>query len=95
MRCSGFRFSRHAFERMFQRSIPPSAVTAMLEEGEVIDSYPDDIPFPSSLILESYQGLPLHIVVGRDPDTGLCHVVTTYRPDPEMWDTDFKTRRNA
>lgn len=93
MKCSGFRFSRHAFERMFQRSIPPSAVTAMLAEGEVIFSYPDDSPFPSSLVLGSYQGLPLHVVVARDPDTGLCHVVTTYRPDPEMWDTEFKTRR--
>jgi hypothetical protein len=36
MDCSTLRYSRHAFERMFQRGIHPDAVTQIIAEGEVI-----------------------------------------------------------
>jgi hypothetical protein len=56
-------------------------------------SYPDDAPFPSALVLGFDEGRPVHGVVARDAGTGLGHVVTVYHPDPEVWGTDLKTRR--
>jgi hypothetical protein len=93
MECRGVRFTRHAFERLFERGIPPDSVMRIMREGEVIASYPDDVPFPSALILGHEAGKAVHVVVARDPDTGLCHVVTVYRPNPAIWSDDFKTRR--
>lgn len=51
MDCSTLRYSRHAFERMFQRGIPPDAVTQIIAEGEVIADYLEDQPYPSVLLL--------------------------------------------
>lgn len=59
----------------------------------MIASYPDDRPFPSALILGYEQNEPIHLVVARDPASGICFVITVYRPDPALWDEDFRTRR--
>jgi hypothetical protein len=93
MECSAVRFTRHAFERVFERAIPPDAVLRIIEEGEVIASYPDDLPFPSVLILGFEGGTPLHAVVARDPESGICFVVTVYQPNRDLWSEDFRTRR--
>ncbi len=93
MDCNGFRFSRHAIERMFQRGISPDAVEHVVGKGEVIASYPDDTPFPSALLLRQYAGRPVHVLAARDARTKLCYVVTDYHPDPNLWSDDFKTRR--
>jgi hypothetical protein len=47
----------------------------------------------SALLLGFTHGAPLHVLVARDDDRGNCYVVTVYRPDPELWGSDFKTRR--
>ena len=93
MDCKHLHFSRHAFERMFQRAIDPDAVAQLVSGGEVIADYPDDRPFPSALILGFHAGQPVHAVVARDQQTGDCYLVTIYRPDPAIWDDAFKTRR--
>jgi len=93
MDCSAVRFTRHAFERMFERSVAPEAVVRIIREGEIIAAYPDDRPFPSVLILGFERNEPLHLVVARDPASGICFVVTVYRPDPTLWSEDFKTRK--
>jgi hypothetical protein len=59
----------------------------------VIASYPDDAPYPSVLVLGFDHGRPVHVVVARDAGAALCHIVTVYRSDPELWSDDFKTRR--
>lgn len=95
MDCSGSRFSRHALERMFQRGITPNVVEHIIKEGEVIASYPDDTPFPSVLVLGFDGKQPVHVVVARDAGARLCHVVTAYSPDPNVWSDDFKTQRQT
>ena len=95
MDCRNVYFSRHALERMFQRSVPPDEVIECIRSGEVIAHYPDDLPCPSALLLRFQQGLPLHVLVARQQKTGDCYVVTVYRPDPELWGVDFKTRRES
>ncbi|MBI5658797.1 MAG: DUF4258 domain-containing protein [Nitrosomonadales bacterium] len=93
MDCQTLHFSRHAFERMFQRGINPGAVARMVAGAEVIVEYPDDQPFPSALLLGFYGKQPVHAVVAREPATGNCHLVTIYWPDPIIWDESFKKRR--
>ena len=93
MDCKTLHYSRHAFERMFQRGIEPDAAAQIIAEGEVIANYPDDQPFPSVLLLGFYGRLPVHAVVAREPATGNCHLVSIYLPDPAIWDELFKRRR--
>lgn len=78
---------------MFHRSISPDVVERIVGDGEVIASYPDDTPYPSTLLLGFDDGQPIHVVVAQDAAAALCHIVTVYRPDPELWGDDFKTRR--
>jgi uncharacterized protein DUF4258 len=94
MDCKNLHFSRHAFERMFQRGIDPDAVAQVISSGEVIADYPDDQPYRSTLLLGFHGGQPVHAVVARDPGSGECHLVTIYRPDPVMWDEAYKKRRS-
>ena len=51
MDCNEVQFSRHAIERMFQRALPPSVIAHVIANGEIIESYPDDTPYPSLLLL--------------------------------------------
>jgi len=93
MECSGVKFTRHGLERMFEREVSPSAVLRIVNEGEVIASYLEDLPFPSVLLLGFDGARPLHVLVARDPQTGVCFVVTVCPPDPQLWSADFRSRR--
>jgi hypothetical protein len=39
-------FRIHAIQRMFERQISPEDVRSVVESGETIQEYPDDIPYP-------------------------------------------------
>ena len=78
---------------MFQRGIPPEALEDLIKSGEIIATYPDDRPYPSYLILGDSEGTPIHAVIALDSASGICQVVTVYRPDPSLWDATFKTRK--
>lgn len=61
--------------------------------GQIIESYPDDKPYPSTLIFgRSKQNRPLHIVCAYNKDDDLTIVITVYQPDPKLW-IDYKIRR--
>lgn len=93
--CLTLHFSRHALERMFQRSIPPDAVHALLNRGEIIASYPDDRPYPSVLILGWYDNRPVHAVIAQNHEAQECQVITVYQPNPLLWNADFKSRKQS
>ena len=95
MNCTAMHYSRHAFERMFERAIAPDVVLRIIVKGETIANYPDDRPYPSALILGFEQARPIHVVVARNATTSECHVVTVYVPDPALWDATFKKRRTS
>lgn len=44
-------FRPHAIKRMFERRIGRDEVRNVLDQGEVIEAYPEDRPFPSQLVL--------------------------------------------
>ena len=84
----------HASKRMLQRGIRSVDVEYVAEVGEVIETYSDDTPFPSRLVLGVTNGSALHVVLADEPDTDRTFVITTYYPDPAQWDNDFRRRKS-
>ena len=93
MECASIQFTRHAFERMFERALSPDVVRQIIREGEQIAAYPDDKPLPSVLVLGFGAGSPVHVLVAKNPQSNECIVVTVYRPDPALWRDGFRNRR--
>lgn len=86
-------FRVHAVQRMAERVIDIPAVRSVLDDGEVIATYPDDTPLPSRLVLGWLGDRPLHVVAAdNDTDQGTV-VITVYEPDPAIWEPRFKSRR--
>ncbi|MBD2232598.1 DUF4258 domain-containing protein [Phormidium tenue] len=86
-------FSGHAVKQMFQRSISRDDVKTVLASGEAIAEYPDDRPYPSYLMLGVVNQRPIHVVAARDDETLTVYVITAYEPDLDLWQPDFKTRK--
>jgi hypothetical protein len=86
-------FRTHAIRRMVQRGVTPGDVRDVVERGEVIEAYPDDVPRPSRLVLGQVRGRPLHVVVSDEPQSGSLVVVTVYEPEPASWTHGFRRRR--
>lgn len=93
MDCKDIRFSRHAIEKMFERALGSEHIRETLANGDVIADFPDDKPFPSCLMLHFVGGRPIHVVAALDPVGQRCIIITACRPDPELWESDFRTRR--
>ena len=77
---------------MFARSIRVHEVVEVIQDGEIIKSYPEDKPYPSCLLLKFVSGRPLHVVVAKRIETGDCILVTCYEPDSLIWLPDFKSK---
>ncbi|MCC6543043.1 MAG: DUF4258 domain-containing protein [Nitrospirae bacterium] len=86
-------WQRHALERMMERGISREIVKGVLLTGEVIEDYPDDKPYPSALFLGWHEDEPFHVVSALDSENGCCFIITSYKPDLEHFESDYKTRR--
>jgi len=68
-------------------------VAEVVATGEVIETYPDDKPFPSRLVSGIIDSRPIHAVVADHPDSSDdTYVITVYEPDPAEWDAEFRQR---
>jgi hypothetical protein len=85
-------YRTHALVRMFQRSIRVEDVRGVLLTGETIEDYPDDVPYPSRLILGWRDGRPLHVIAAYNANDEETIVITVYEPDPALWSEDFRRR---
>jgi len=61
--------------------------------GELIKMYPDDKKGLSQLMLGFSVQEPIHVVCAYHPEA--IHIITAYCPNPELWQNDFKTRKNS
>lgn len=84
----------HAAKRLEQRKISINDVISCIQNGEIIEQYLNDYPYPSCLILGLSIGQQhLHVVVGSNFET--LWIVTAYFPDSQKWEHDFKTRKET
>lgn len=84
---------KHTLEKMIGRGISRAEVVEVLENGEVIQTYDYDKPFPSILLLSFPDERPLHVVASFDKVNSTVFVITTYEPDLTIFEPDFKTKR--
>ncbi|MBR1646961.1 MAG: DUF4258 domain-containing protein [Selenomonadaceae bacterium] len=86
------RWTMHIMTRLLQRGISLDDVTTAIKSGEILENYPDDYPYPSCLIFEhGKDAQALHVVCGANEND--LWLITAYRPSPENWEDDLKTRR--
>ena len=88
-------FRVHAIERMFERRVDVADVREILTNGETIERYPEDTPYPSRLVLGWCRGRPLHVVFADNAEEWETIVITVYEPDPGQWEPEFRQRRQA
>ena len=69
-------------------------VLQALDRGEIIEIYVEDTPYPSCLISGStLAGQPIHVVCAPVQAEERLIIITTYRPDPNRWEADFRRRK--
>ena len=86
-------WTEHLAIRLRERGIKRDDVISCVGNGEIIEQYPDDMPYPSCLINgKSASEKPLHIVCAHNTGESCC-VITAYYPDPDKWENDNKTRK--
>lgn len=66
-----------------------------LQTGEEIESYLDDSPYPSRLILGWSAGRAIHVVAANNTDDGEAVIITVYEPDKALWNGDFRRRKTT
>jgi hypothetical protein len=88
-KAQSFRWTNHILERMFRRGISTDDVVSALIDGEIIEQYPSDYPFPSCLVLgHTKGGKALHIVCGSNGEE--LWLVTAYVPGAAEWSEDLR-----
>jgi hypothetical protein len=88
-------FRQHAFDQMIARFITEVEVRQVLEVGTMVEEYPNDLPYPSYLILGYVDGRPLHIVASDNEFDKVTIVRTMYEPDAARWDSTFTKRKRS
>ena len=86
-------FRVHAVRRMAERNISVDDVRHVLDTGEVIEDYLNDLPYPSRLVLGWRELRPLHVVAASNVEDQETIVITAYEPDPDEWQGGFRRRR--
>ena len=79
--------TEHLMTRMRQRHIRLGDIKCAIAEGEIIELYPTDYPFPSCLI----NAEKIHIVCSLNE--GRLYIITAYRPSPEQWEAGGRKRK--
>jgi len=84
-------YTEHVKKRMRERNVKHEDMVFAICNGEIIEQYINDKPYPSCLILGYKNGIPIHVVLSLN--NGIVWMITTYIPTVEKWETDFKTRK--
>ena len=87
-----FKITKHMTIRLDERNIKLRFIQNALLNGEIIEQYPNDYPYPSCLVLYFMnEKIPIHVCVGLG-DRKLW-IITAYYPNTDDWEDDFKTRK--
>jgi len=86
-----FKVTKHALERLFERKISVRECLEVYSQEKVIESYPDDTPFPSELRMVKINKKVIHIVCSHGEKD--VFLITAYEPNPIVWNSDFTKRQ--
>mgnify|MGYP005853198877 FL=1 len=93
IRDNRIRITDHADEEAQADFLSFDEIFFSVLQGEIIEDYLSDKPYPSCLIYgDSFTGEPIHSVWAYNPATQWAVLITVYRPDPERW-INWRTRR--
>ncbi len=88
-------YRQHAIKRMHERGITEEEVEQAITSGSIVESYPNDTPFASALLLGMAGIKAIHVVYADDVQERIRIIITVYVPDSTIWDEDLKTRRQT
>lgn len=86
-------FRIHAVQRMFERRVSVENVRQVLQSGEMIEDYSDEMPAPGGLMSAKGGQRPLHVVVAENLPADELVVITVYQPDSMQWKPGFRNRK--
>ena len=93
IRHNRLRITDHADEEAQADHLSFDEIFFSVLQGEIIEDYPDDKPYPSCLIYGgTFASVPVHSVWAYNQDNQWAVLITVYRPDPKRW-IDWRTRR--
>jgi Domain of unknown function (DUF4258) len=89
----GTLYLPHAIKAMARPTplLSRTEVEATIDDGEVIEDYPEDVRGHSCLMLHAPQGRPVHVVCS--PKVEYLAIITAYVPEPNSWSSDFRRRK--
>lgn len=89
-------YTKHARDEMEAEEfgqIKEKEVYEAVLNGKIIETYPEDMPYPGCLIYGNMsEDRPLHIVCAYAKDADIIIIVTVYHPDLNRW-IDFDRRK--
>ncbi len=92
IRSSRVRITDHADEEAFDDHLTYEEIYSSVIQGNIIEDYPNDKPYPSCLIFgRNFSNKPIHSVWAYNSNNLWAVLITVYRPDPERW-IDWKVR---
>jgi hypothetical protein len=86
-------FRIHAVQRMFGRRITIENVRQVLNSGEMIEDYSEEMPDPGGLLSAKPGQRPLHVVMAENTQESERVVITVYEPDRAQWKPGFRNRK--
>jgi len=93
IRHNRIRITDHADEEAQTDQLTFDEIYVSVYQGEIIEDYPHDKPYPSCLIYgDTFGGAPVHSVWAYNPANRWAVLITVYRPDPQRW-LDWRTRK--
>ncbi len=86
------RTTYHFIVRLRQRNITIDDTLHGILNGEIIEEYPTDYPYPSCLILGmALNDFYIHVVCGIDNNE--LWLITAYKPTLSKWADGYKVRK--
>lgn len=83
----------HVNMRLAGRHISRDDLFGATESYEIIEAYPEDKYLPSYLVWAMSGSGAFHVLFAIDVGGDNVRIVTAYRPNPDEWDSDLKTRK--